>query len=60
MKRTEEWEALNRIWKALTVEQRAELYNDFELIHGVIKKNQVQEEEQKKEVAPPIKATQSA
>ncbi len=31
MKRTEEWESLNRIWKALTVEQRAELYNDFEL-----------------------------
>lgn len=59
MKRTEEWEALNRIWKALTVEQRAELYNDFELVHGVIKKNQVQEEEQKKEVVPLIEAAQS-
>ena len=59
MKRTEEWEALNRIWKALTVEQRAELYNDFELVHGVIKKNQEQEEEQKKEVVPLIEAAQS-
>lgn len=47
MKRTEEWEALNRIWKALEKEQREELYNDFELVHSVIKKYQVQNRQEK-------------
>lgn len=59
MKRTEEWEALNRIWKALTVEQRTELYNDFELVHSVIKKNQVNEDEQKKDIVLPVEVGQS-
>ena len=58
MKRTKEWEALNRIWKALTIEQREELYNDFELIHSVIKKNHEQKEKEK-EIVTLVESTQS-
>lgn len=45
MKKSKEWEALNRIWKVLTTEQKAELYDDFALVHSVIKKNQLHEED---------------
>lgn len=36
MSHTKEWEALNRILKILTKEQRAELYDDFKLVHSAI------------------------
>lgn len=46
MSHTKEWEALNRIWKTLTKEQRAGLYSDFELVHAAIQRSSAKIDEE--------------
>lgn len=38
MSKSNEWEALNRIWKTLSLTDRERLYDDFKLVHSAIKK----------------------